>query len=101
MKTIKLSLEYGAWPLWLLDEEGQVIDTAMPEEWADQKELESILNELQRLYESQFIDDGKVFDWSGFQNKDDEERFNALLAEVRQAIPPIVPKGWKFVDGTD
>lgn len=100
MKTIKLSLEYGAWPLWLLDEKGQVIDTAMPEEWADEKDLESLLDELQRLHESQFVDDGKVFECRGFVNGDEEAKYLSLLAEARKRIAKIIPEGWEFVDGT-
>jgi hypothetical protein len=100
MKTIKLSLEYGAWPLWLLDEKGQVIDTAMPEEWADEKNLESLLDELQRLHESQFVDDGKAFECRGFADENEKKRYLALLQEARERITKIIPDDWVFIDGT-
>jgi hypothetical protein len=100
MKTIKLSLEYGAWPLWLLDEKGQVIDTAMPEEWADEKNLESLLDELQRLHESQFVDDGKAFECRGFADENEKKRSLALLQEARERITKIIPDDWVFIDGT-
>lgn len=100
MKTIKLSLEYGAWPLWLIDENNQVIDTTMPEEWKGQEELESILDELQQLYESQWINNEKAFEYKGFLDKDKETRFTTLLNIARNRIITIIPKGWQFVDGT-
>ena len=100
MKTITLSLEYGAWPLWLLDEKGQVIDTAMPEEWADEKNLESLLDELQRFHESQFVDDGKAFECRGFADENEKARYLALLQEAREHIAKIIPDNWVFIDGT-
>lgn len=65
MKKLKLSIEYGCYPLWIYNEEDEIIDNDLPEEAKDDKELEKILDKIQELYDSGFINNSKVFEAIG------------------------------------
>jgi hypothetical protein len=100
-KRIKLMIEYGAWPLWILDKEDFVIDTAMPEEWKSQTTLQKDLDQIQYLYESQFVNNGIEFKYAGFKSESDKAEYSHLIKEVREIIREILPTDWEFIDDAD
>jgi hypothetical protein len=98
MKTIKFMVEYGAWPLWILDKDGFVIDTKMPEEWSDNKVLEGTLNKIQSLYESEFVNDGREFRFVGFKAPKEYDDYVELIKSARSQILKNLPSDWTFID---
>lgn len=76
MKTIRLLLEYGAYPVWIYDEDNCVIDTALPEEWENDVELDNALTEIQSIYDSLFINNEKEFLFAGFKSEKERENFD-------------------------
>lgn len=75
LKRIRLLLEYGCYPVWLYDENGDVIDTLLPEELRDCIELDSKFDDLQVRYDALFIDNAHEFSFIGFKSAEDRERF--------------------------
>lgn len=59
VKKIRIMLDYKCYPVWLYDEDGDIIDTLLPEELRDDADLDSKFDELQDRYDALFIDDGK------------------------------------------
>ena len=51
--TIKLDLEYGCEPIWLLDEDGLTIDTALPSELKGDKDLIELMHKITCEFDSQ------------------------------------------------
>lgn len=87
MISLRLLIEYGAYPLWIYDEEdGGVIDTVLPEEWEDDTELSDMLDTIQDQYEALFINNEKEFSFVGFKSREDYIAFVALVEKAIQRI---------------
>lgn len=104
MKTLVLSLEYGAEPIWIYNDDYMIDCNDIPDEWEedeslDKRKLLSNLDELQNLYESGFIDTERIFDFVGFQgNQEKMNRLLTLLDEIRAFIKEHLPDGYVFED---
>ena len=75
VKRIRLLLDYGCYPVWLYDEDNDVIDTLLPEELRADIELDKLFDDLQHRYEALFINDPHEFSYVGFKNDADRELF--------------------------
>ncbi len=87
MISLRLLIEYGAYPLWIYDEkDGGVIDTVLPDEWADDVELSDMLDSIQEQYEALFINNEKEFSFVGFKNRESEAAFVKLVSEAVKRV---------------
>ncbi len=75
LKKIRLLLDYGCYPVWLYDENGDVIDTLLPEELRDDAELDAKFDDLQARYDALFIDNAHEFSFIGFKSAEEREIF--------------------------
>ena len=75
VKRIRLLLDYGCYPVWLYDENDDVIDTLLPEELRSDIDLDKKFDDLQARYEALFINDAHEFSYVGFKNDADREHF--------------------------
>ena len=75
VKYIRLLLEYGAYPVWLYDYEGGVIDTLLPEELRDNDELNLMFDDIQDRYNALFIANEHEFSYKGFASLEQKEQF--------------------------
>ena len=75
LKKIRLLLEYGCYQVWMYDENGDVIDTLLPEELRDDIELDSKFDDLQSRYDALFIDNAHEFSFIGFKSAEERKRF--------------------------
>lgn len=89
LKKIRLLLEYGCYPVWLYDENGDVIDTLLPEELRDDIELDSKFDDLQARYNALFVDNAHGFSFIGFKSAEDRERF---YSDLENTINELVDK---------
>ena len=76
VKRIRLLLDYGCYPVWLYDENNDVIDTLLPEELRSDVELDRKFDDLQARYEALFINDAHEFSVVGFKTDADREVFS-------------------------
>ncbi len=89
MNSLRLLLEYKAYPIWIYDEEGLVIDTVVPPEWEDDTELMNALDKIQTIYDSLFLDTRTEFKYIGFNSCVERDAFISLLSNT---IPLIYQK---------
>ena len=89
IKTIRLTLEYNTYCVWLYDEDGQLIDNDNPPELVDDEELTSAFMAVSDLYDSFFIDTDKEFRYVGCP---DEKTRNRLKALIQQAVDILYAK---------
>ena len=89
VKKIRVMLDYKCYPVWLYDEEDNIIDTLLPEELRDDIELDSKFDDLQARYDELFIDDDKRFEFVGFQSEIEKESF---LHDWELAINELIQK---------
>lgn len=75
LKKIRLLFDYGCYPVWLYDENNDVIDTLLPEELRSDIELDSRFDDLQARYDALFIDNSCEFSFIGFKSEPEREKF--------------------------
>ena len=88
INTIRLMLEYRCYPVWLYDEDGNIVDTLLPEELRDDPELDAKFDDLQRRFDALFVDNAREFDFIGFKSETDKSAFfedwRNAVAELRE-----------------
>jgi hypothetical protein len=75
IKKIRLILEYHCYPVWLYDENDDVIDTLLPDELRSDFELDAKFDDLQKRYDALFIDNSHEFSYVGFKNDDERNKY--------------------------
>lgn len=95
LKSIRTMLDYKCYPVWLYDENGDVIDTLLPEELRNDKELDAKFDNLQGRYDSLFVDNEHEFLYVGFKTEAEKEKFlsdwNLAVTELRQKVKGKYP----------
>lgn len=74
IKRIRVMLDYGCYPVWLYDEDDDLIDTLLPEELRG-TELDAKFDDLQARYEALFINNKKEFTYNGFSSPEEKAKF--------------------------
>lgn len=83
MKKIIFLLEYGALPIWVQSEDGELIYVGLPEDMTGNAELVNLIEEIAKEYDSLFINNSIEFSFRGFLSEEDEKCFDQ---KVHKAI---------------
>lgn len=86
MKTLRISLEYRCYPVWILDEDGEIVDNDLPDDIRSNKELDEMFVKIQELFDSCYIDTPKEFAVQGFNSKEDEASFISMLTTAEKIL---------------
>lgn len=90
MKKVRLNLEFGAYPLWILGEDGTLIDTAAPKELKEDEVFLGKLDKMQRMYESLFVNDAMDFEYIGDTmpgvRKEVEKFFKEIEEDLKEKV---------------
>ncbi|MBQ3424531.1 MAG: hypothetical protein IJH38_04955 [Clostridia bacterium] len=94
LKKIRVLLDYGAYPVWLYDENGDLIDTLLPLELRSDRNLDNRFDDLQQRYEALFINNTHEFTYIGFKSTEECQSYvndwRAAVAELRAKVAPGV-----------
>lgn len=101
IKTLRLMLEYHCYPVWLYDENGEVVDTLLPEELRSDLELDSKFDALQARYDALFIDNEHEFSYKGFRSDEEKEDFLNKWNEAIEELAAKVNGKYLIVDDID
>lgn len=86
MKKLKLLLEYKCYPIWIYDEDGELIDNNIVSELINEPSIIKALDEIQHTYDSLFEDNEASFEYKGFENEQKRQRFLNLVRETVSLI---------------
>lgn len=98
MKTLQLCLDYGAYPIFINDENGLTLDNYLPEDSENDPVLLPLMKDITKKYEACFINNKKEFDWKGFKTKEEAEAFIEELKEFSRLIKERYGKDYIIVD---
>lgn len=79
IKTIRLTLEYNTYCLWLYDQNNEIIGNDNPPEWQNDEKLTNAFMKVSDLYDSFFIDNHKEFKYVGCPNEKKQAELNTLI----------------------
>ena len=85
MKKIKLMLEYRCFPIWIYDENRNLIDNDIPNEMNDKK-INSICTEIQEQYDLLFVDNEKEFKHIGFHDENSKNEFVKKVMKIEEML---------------
>lgn len=74
-KTIKVIWDYHCFPIWIYDENNELIDTVLPDELTNNTEFEILCDNLQAQYDSLFINNKVEFRYVGFTDNQERDKF--------------------------
>ncbi|MDG5471391.1 hypothetical protein P6709_06500 [Jeotgalibacillus sp. ET6] len=95
MNIIKIFLEYQCYPMWIYDEQGELVDNDLVGELENDEEIDNMLLEIQNLYDNLFEDNSINFEFKGFSNENEKTIF---FKKVENTITLIKEKiGDKYI----
>lgn len=86
IKKIRLLLEYDTYPIWLYNENDEIIDNVPPPEWENDVELEEATTNLIDKYNKGFKDTSKVFEYIGFKSEKEKSIIRSLADKVSKLV---------------
>ncbi|KGX88009.1 hypothetical protein [Pontibacillus litoralis] len=89
MKTIEIFLDYGCYPMWIFNEQGELVDNDLVEELEADGEIDKMLLEIQKKYDELFEDNAVNFEFKGFKDENDRMKF---LRNVESTITLLKEK---------
>lgn len=75
MKVIRIKLEYGCFPVWIHNENGELIDNDLPSYLIDDIEIDSTFVHIQETFDSLYLNNEKEFRYIGFRDQEKREFF--------------------------
>lgn len=75
MKVIKIKLEYGCFPVWIYDENDELIENDLPSCLIGDNDIDSKFVCIQDIYNGLYLNDGKEFRYIGFKEPEKRETF--------------------------
>lgn len=86
MKKIKIYLDYRCFPLWIYDDNEDLVDNDLPKELSEDKEVDDAFVEIQNVYDSLFLDNSTEFRYIGFINDSDKDKFIEMIDDAVSLI---------------
>ena len=75
MKVIKIKFEYGCFPVWIYGEDNELIENDLPSYLIGDSDIDPKFVNIQKIYDSLYLDDGKEFKYIGFKEAEKRENF--------------------------
>ncbi|MDL2274477.1 hypothetical protein LJC34_08095 [Oscillospiraceae bacterium OttesenSCG-928-G22] len=75
MRKIEIYLDYPCYPMWIYDENNELIDNMLAEELQGEEEIDRILQEIQMTYVGLFTNNEVEFSYNGFESEQDRQAF--------------------------
>ncbi|WP_416147662.1 hypothetical protein ACM26V_15655 [Salipaludibacillus sp. HK11] len=89
MNIIKIFLEYQCYPMWIYNEQGELVDNDLVGELEGEDEIDNMLLEIQNIYDSLFEDNDINFEFKGFSKENEKTVF---FKKVEKTITLIKEK---------
>lgn len=84
--TIRVMLEYGTYPIWLYDEDNEILDNDNPPEWDNDKELTDAFMAVSDLYDTFFVDTPQVFEYIGCPDEATKQKLSDLFDKAMKIL---------------
>lgn len=82
MKKIKIYFDYQCFPIWIYDNNGELIGNDLPKELIDDKQVEDAFVNIQSIYDSLFTDNTIEFKYIGFSSETEREEYLKIVDDA-------------------
>lgn len=80
---IVVSLEYGCFPVWVYDENNELIENDLPDTIKNNPQIRPLCTEIQNLYDSLYINNDTEFTYRGFNSEEERKEFSEKLTQLK------------------
>ena len=102
MRTIKIKLEYGCFPLWLYDEEGLFVDNRLPHKSIQNRNAVKVaFVKVQEIYEELFVNSDTEFSYIGFDSEEQKAEFTDAFNNAVNFLNRTVGDKYNIVNTVD
>ena len=98
MKTIKLFNDYGTYPIWIFNENGEFLDNDLPADLIDLEEAKCLRDLITDQYMKLFINNENEFKYFGFKSQDEKNRFINLSCKFEEYLKEKVGKKYIIIN---
>ena len=93
MKKIKLFLSYNCYPMWIYEENGELLKNDIADELNDQLYIKKQLDLIQLTYNNLFINNETEFKYNGYsdvlEKEDFQKRVDKLVEQIHIKLDQI------------
>jgi len=90
MNKIKIFFEYQCFPMWVYNENRELVDNDLVAELKNDIEIDNMFVEIQNIYDGLYEDDAINFEFKGFTNELEKRVFiqtvENLVSLVREKV---------------
>ena len=86
MKRIIIKLEYKCYPLWIYNENGELLDNNLPSELIGDEAINMLCDKIQEVFDGLYKNNELVFKYCGFKNSRDKEKFKKMVLDMKNMI---------------
>lgn len=86
MQKIKIYLEYHCFPVWIYNDNEELINNDLPTELLGDKEVDDAFVNIQNIYDGLFLDSSTEFKYIGFKNESDIQNFLKVIEDAINLI---------------
>lgn len=95
---LMVHLEYGCFPIWIYDEENELIENALPEELKEHSELSNLCTEIQTLYNNLYINKEDELSYRGFESEEDRELYAKKVTKLKKLLREVVNDRYEIIN---
>lgn len=85
-KEVRLRLDYQCYPIWIYDENGNFIDNDLIDEMEEDDNVIAMLEELQDIFDSLYLNNDDEFKYIGFVSEEDKKNFVEKTNQVYKKL---------------
>lgn len=101
MKTLKIVLDYGSFPIWIYDEKDKFTAARLPDELSEDKQLESLFRKVQKEFEAIYVKNEKEFYCKGFPSDKEAKAFHELVKLAIKLLEERCKNKFKVLNDLD
>lgn len=86
MQKVKIYLDFRCFPVWIYDDNDELINNDLPKELSGEKEIDDAFVEIQNIYDGLFLDNPTEFKYIGFKSELDKQKFLKIIEDAISLI---------------
>lgn len=98
MKKLKMKLEYRCFPIWIYDENNDLITNDLPDILINDLEIDPLCVKLQEEFDALYLDSNIEFKYGGFENEDIKVQFVSSINNIESILHKKVGSDYEIIN---
>lgn len=98
MKKLKIKLDYKCFPIWIYDENNDLITNDLPNILINDLEIEPLCVKLQKDFDALFLDSNIEFKYVGFENEVNKAQFISSIDNIESILHKKVGSDYEIIN---